>query len=298
MQVPTSLFYDNLSRRMSGLNARAGVLQTQIATGKKLAAPSDDAVASQQLATFRQRDADAKVYGQNMNVAGALLAQADSTLGSITEQLQRAITLTSQASNGTLTPDARRVIGAELGAIVDQLVDLGNTEDLRGQPLFGSADGTKPVQRAADGSFAFVSTKVSEIPVAAGQTIQATETAARVFQSGGGGDVLTILATLAAAMEAGTATSKDAGGALGSLFDAADQVGVVQASVGARVARIELSQAMLMETNSDREELRSSLEDVDVTAAITELQKTMTILNATQSSFAKMTSLSLFNYLR
>ena len=55
---------------------------------------------------------------------------------------------------------------------------------------------------------------------------------------------------------------------------------------------------MLIETNTDREELRSSLEDVDVTAAITELQKTMTILNATQSSFAKMASLSLFNYLR
>jgi flagellar hook-associated protein 3 FlgL len=297
MQVPTSLFYDGLSKRMSGLNARAGVLQVQIATGKKLAAPSDDAVASQQLAEFRQRDADAKVYGTNMNVAGALLRQADSTLESITGQLQRAIELTSQASNGTLTTDARRVIGAELTAIVDQLVDLGNTKDLRGQPLFGSADGTKPVQRAADGSFSFVSTKVSEIPVADGQMIQATETAARVFQSNGG-DVLTALATLASALEAGTASAQDAGGALSGLFAAADQVGVVQASVGARAARIELSQAMLIETNSDREELRSSLEDVDVTAAITELQKTMTILNATQASFSKMTSLSLFNYLR
>jgi flagellar hook-associated protein 3 FlgL len=297
MQVPTSLFYDGLSKRMSGLNARAGILQTQISTGKKLSAPSDDAVASQQLAEFRQRDADAKVYGTNMNVAGALLRQADSTLFAITEQLQRAIELTSQASNGTLTSDARRVIGAELTAIVDQLVDLGNTKDLRGQPLFGSADGTKPVQRAADGSFSFVATKVSEIPIADGQMIQATETAARVFQSGGG-DVLTILATLASALEAGTGSAEDAGGTLGSLFAAADQVGVVQASVGARGARIELSQAMLIETNSDREELRSSLEDVDVTAAITELQKTMTILNATQASFAKMTSLSLFNYLR
>lgn len=297
MQVPTSLFYDGLSKRMSGLNARAGVLQTQIATGKKLTAPSDDAVASQQLAEFRQRDADAKVYGTNMNVAGALLRQADSTLESITGQLQRAIELTSQASNGTLTPEARRVIGAELTAIVDQIVDLGNTTDLRGQPLFGSADGTRPVQRGADGSFSFVSTKVSEIPVADGQMIQATETAARVFQSGGG-DVLTTLATLASALEAGTGSAKDAGDALGGLFAAADQVGVVQASVGARAARIELSQAMLIETNSDREELRSSLEDVDVTAAITELQKTMTILNATQASFAKMTSLSLFNYLR
>ncbi len=297
MQVPTSLFYDGLSKRMSGLNARAGVLQTQIATGKKLAAPSDDAVASQQLSEFRRRDADAKVYSANMAVAGALLKQADSTLGSIALQFQRAIELTTQAGNGALNVESRRVIGTELSAIVDQLVELGNTRDLRGQPLFGSADGTKAVQRAADGSFSFVSTKVSEIPIADGQMIQATETAARIFESNGG-DVLTVLANFAAALEAGTATTDSPGETLEALTAASEQAGVVRASVGARGARIELSQAMLIETNTDREELRSSLEDVDVTAAITELQKTMTVLQATQASFSKMTSLSLFNYLR
>ena len=296
MQVPTSLFYDGLSRRMSGLNARATELQTQIATGKKLKAPSDDAVASQQLAEFRRRDADAKVYGANLTVAGALLKQADSTLGSITTQIQRAIELTTQAGNGTLSADARRVIGTELSAIVDQLVELGNTKDLRGQPLFGSADGTKAVQRAADGGFSFVSTTVSEIPIADGQMIQATETAARIFEVGNT-DVLTVLATFAAALEAGVGADA-VGETLDALAAADDQAGTVRASIGARGARIDLSQAMLVETNTDREELRSSLEDVDVTAAITELQKTMTVLQATQASFSKLTSLSLFSYLR
>ncbi|WP_375428743.1 flagellin [uncultured Sphingomonas sp.] len=297
MQVPTSLFYDNSSRRMSGLNARAGVLQAQIATGKKLAAPSDDAVASQQLSEFRQRDADAKVYGDNMKVAGALLSQADSTLSDIATQLQRAIELTSLASNGTLSVDNRRVIGTELSAIVSQLVDLGNTRDLRGQPLFGSADGVKAVQRAADGSFSFASTTVSPIPIADGQTIQATETAARVFASTGD-DIFTVLSTLAARLEAGTAGTSESSSALDALTAANDQVALVRSSVGARGARIDLSEAMLTQTNADREELRSSLEDVDVTAAITELQKTMTVLQATQASFAKLSSLSLFSYLR
>ncbi len=297
MQVPTSLFYDASARRMSGLNARAGVLQAQIATGKKLAAPSDDAVASQQLAEFRRRDADGKVYGANMTVAGALLKQADSTLGSIAAQMQRAIELTTQASNGTLSVDDRRVIGAELSAIVGQLVDLGNTRDLRGQPLFGSADGVKAVARAADGSFAFASTTVSPIPIADGQTVQATETAQRVFGANGA-DVFTVLSTLAAALEAGTADGGEASGSLDALTAANDQVGLVRASLGARGARIDLAQAMLVETNTDREELRSSLEDVDVTAAVTELQKTMTVLQATQASFSKLSSLSLFSYLR
>ena len=49
---------------------------------------------------------------------------------------------------------------------------------------------------------------------------------------------------------------------------------------------------------TDREATRSALEDTDVTAAITNLQKTMTILQATQASFTKLASLSLFDYLK
>lgn len=297
MQVPTTLFYDGLSKRMSTLNARATLLQTQVATGKKLRTPSDDAVASSQIAEFKRRDADAEVYGANMDVAASLLKQTDSTLGAMSDQIQRAMELTVQAANDTLQPEARKVMGAELRAIVDQLVNLGNTKDLRGQPLFGSADGTAAVQRTGAG-FAFVSTTVSEIPIASGQTVQATETAARVFRSPDGGDVLTTLSELAAAFESGAATAEDASAALDDLTAADDQVGTVRTSVGARAARIELSQALLVEANTDREELRSSLEDVDVTAAITELQKTITVLQATQASFTKLTSLSLFNYLR
>ncbi|HEX8382294.1 MAG TPA: flagellin [Sphingomonas sp.] len=297
MQVPTTLFYDGLSKRMSGLNARATELQTQIATGKKLKAPSDDAVASQQLAEFKRRDADAGVYGRNMTVAGALLKQTDSTLDAITLQIQRAIVLTTQAGNGTLTPESRAVIGTELAAIVDQLVELGNSKDIRGEPLFGSADGTKAVQRAPDGSFSFVATKVSDIPVGDGQTVQATESASRVFEFGGT-NILAVLSTLATALQSGTGGAGVASDALDELNAADDQVNLVRTSVGARAARIELGQAVLVETNTDREELRSALEDTDVTAAITELQKTLTVLQATQASFTKMTSLSLFNYLR
>ena len=46
------------------------------------------------------------------------------------------------------------------------------------------------------------------------------------------------------------------------------------------------------------EAARSAIEDVDVSQAITDLQKTMTVLQATQASFSKLSGLSLFNYLR
>jgi flagellar hook-associated protein 3 FlgL len=72
----------------------------------------------------------------------------------------------------------------------------------------------------------------------------------------------------------------------------------VQASLGARAARVELEQAALGSADIDREVARAAIEDTDITAAITELQKTMTVLQATQASFSKLQGLTLFDYLR
>ena len=75
-------------------------------------------------------------------------------------------------------------------------------------------------------------------------------------------------------------------------------VGGTHASLGARAARVDLVAGQLTTAAADREDTRSGIEDVDVTKTITELQKTMTILQATQSSFSRLSSLSLFDYLK
>ena len=58
MQISSNLFYDTASKRMSGLNDRATLLQTQIATGKKIQTPSDDAVLAQQIAEWEAEGND------------------------------------------------------------------------------------------------------------------------------------------------------------------------------------------------------------------------------------------------
>lgn len=298
MQISSNLMFDRSSSRMSDLMATATKLNTQIATGKKINTPSENVTVAQQIAEFDRKDADAAAYSTNLNLSASLLKQADATLGSMTEQLQRATDLVTQAATGTLSDSNRKVIGGELSALVDSLVSLGNTKDLRGQPLFGSASGTDAVIRNSDGSFTYnTAPKLSEIPIADGVTVQATETASRIFNSSAG-DTLAKLAQLAAALQTGTDQASTARDALAPLKAAGDQVSIVQASVGARAARVELQQGLLTNANLDRAELRSSMEDIDVTETYAELSKTLTILNATQQSFSKLSQLSLFNYLR
>jgi flagellar hook-associated protein 3 FlgL len=233
-----------------------------------------------------------------MNMSQSMLSQADTTLESITTQMQRATELTVRAGNGTLSMQDRKVIGDELKAVVDTLMGLGNVNDSNGRSLFGSADGTAAITKNADGTFTYnTAPSLSEVPIADNMSIQPTETAARIFQSPAG-DTLSILSQLASALQGGDSTGQSARDALDKVNAATDQVSIVQSSVGARAARVELQQTLQENVSADREELRSSLEDTDITSAAAEFAKTMTILNATQSSFSKLSQLSLFSYLR
>ncbi|MFN3433911.1 MAG: flagellar hook-associated protein FlgL [Sphingomonas sp.] len=299
MQVSTSLFYNTASKRLSQMSARASELQTQISTGKKILKPSDDPAAAQQLAELDQKDADAAVYGTNMTLASSLLGQADGVLTQINSQLTRATELATQAANGTQTDASRKMIATELNSIVDSLVSLANTRNVRGQPLFGSAAGGKAVTDNGNGTFTFPpDVQVSEVPIADGQSVQATESAKRIFDIGGGDDTLSMLRNLAAALNTGGDVSSTVTSSLDKLSDAVDQVANVQASVGARAARVDLQQQLLTTANTDRSELRGKLEQVDITDAVVQLQQMMTALSASQASFTKLSQLSLFDYLK
>lgn len=300
MQISTSLFYSNAANRLSKMNERASELQTQISTGKKMLKPSDDPAAAQQLAELDRRDADAAVYGTNMTMAGSLLDQASSVLGQINTQLTRALELTTLAANGTQTDSSRKLAATELTSIIGSLVNLANTRDVRGQPLFGSASGGQAVVDNKDGTFTFPpDVQVSEVPIADGQSVQATESAKRIFSIGGGNDnTLAMLSKLATALSTGGDVSSTVSGSLDKLNDSITQVADVTASVGARGARIDLQQQLLTTANTDRTELRGKLEQVDLTDAVVQLQQMMTALSASQASFSKLSSLSLFDYLK
>lgn len=297
MQVATSLFYDRASRAMGTLSGKADSLQTQLSTTKRLSKPSDDSVAYARLQTIARADADASVTAQNLDLAAASIASADTTLDAITSQIQRASELALQARSGSMSAEGREAIATELGTIVDQLVSLANSKDARGQPLFGGPDGGAAVVKNVDGSFTFSTTLPSAIPVGDGGAIQPGDTGLKLF-AGTTGNTLQAISDLAAALHAGQPADATLATAIGDIAAGGERIAAVQASLGARASRVELEQAALTHAGVDREALRSGLEDTDITATIAELQKTMTILSATQASFSKLQGLSLFDYLR
>ena len=294
MTISTRSFYDRSASAMMSLTAAADRLNTEVSTGKRLLAPSDDSAGWQRLQGLMQAKGDATVDSANVKIAQSVLAQGDTTLKSMTDLLTTAQELAVQAGDGTLSTDAKKAIGEQLQGVLDSIVSLANTKDARGMPLFGGAGDGAAVTQQADGSLRFASGEGSAIPIGDGQTVQ-PGTNAKNFLKVGDGDIGTVLTAMITALNAG-GTIPD--GSADDLKTVSDQTISAQASLGARAARVDIIAGQQVDAAADREIARKDIEDIDVTQTITDLQKTMTILSATQASFSKLNSLSLFDYLR
>ncbi|MCW3834851.1 flagellin [Sphingomonas canadensis] len=290
MRITTSQIYERPSLLMGKLGQQADKLQTQIATTKRFSAPSEDPTAWLRVDGLARASANDAAYASNVKLAQSVLAQSDSTLDGIATQLQRAQELALEAGGPALTDANRQSIAASLDAVIEDLFQLANAKDVRGQPLFGGAAGDAAYVRTADGSITYAGTgEPAAIPVADGHAIQPSVTGDKAF-----GDIFAVLTTLSAALKDGEGPG-DAGD---SITQAIDQVSAARSSVGARALRMDLEAQRLTDAETARAETRSGLEDTDIATAIAELQKTLTVLQATQTSFTKLSGLSLFDYLR
>jgi flagellar hook-associated protein 3 FlgL len=293
--LSSSLFYDRSAAGMTALSTQADTISEQISTGQKMSAPSDDPVTYQRLQGLAAQTADSTANASNVATAQSLLTQADTALSSITTQLQSANSLIVQAKSGTQTAAGLAAIGTELTGIAGSIAGLVAGTNSNGQPLFGGSDGGAAITTNADGTHTLASTPAATIPIGGGQSVQAGATAAQVLSLPGGGNILDLLQSLGATLASGGTPSDDQETAVQG---AAQQVTDVQSSLGATAARLTLVQTQITSANTDRAATQSSLADTDVTSAITQLQKTMTALQAAQASFSKLSSLSLFDYLK
>lgn len=293
--VSTRNYFDRSNSAMAGLTQAAEKLQVQISTGRRLQAPSDDSVAYQRLQVLRRAGADEAAYGDNIKIAQATLAQADTQLDEIATQIQQVTERALRGANASLSANDRKSLATELKTILQTIVSATNVKDARGLPLFGGQGDEAAATLQDDGSIVFAAGRQTAIPIGDGQAVSPSVNAGEVLKVAGGRDVGQVLTALIASLDAGVAPTDADRTELAAI---AEQVTQAQTSVGARAARVDLQAGYYTQAATQREDTRSAIEDIDATKAITDLQRTMTVLQATQASFSKLSQLSLFDYLR
>jgi flagellar hook-associated protein 3 FlgL len=85
---------------------------------------------------------------------------------------------------------------------------------------------------------------------------------------------------------------------LDELITLSDGISLAMARIGSDLNVVDGQRAVLEETRLQLKTVLSQQEDLDYTEAVTKMQKQMLALEASQASFAQISRLSLFEYIR
>ncbi|MDE2436029.1 MAG: flagellar biosynthesis protein FlgL [Sphingomonadales bacterium] len=301
--VSTSAFYDRSSLSLSSLRAQAEKLQAEIGSGQRLGAGSDDPVAAARLRGLARGEAFAAIDTTAANRATSDLQLTDSALTSFSDTVIRAQELATQAANGVLSTGQRAGIATELGQIQSELIRLANTRDSTGHALFGGEATGQAYALDASGNAAYVGTTTAgQIALGDGQSVTRGITGPEAFHftgPGGATNLFAVVKGLADALGGGVADPPQAArDALGSLNAGLETITTAQTVVGARLNWIDLTTTRRTQVSEQQASEQAALGGTDMAETVTRLQQTMTVLEASQASFAKLAGLSLFDLLR
>lgn len=272
----------NRQSRLAGEIARG---QTEISTGKKILAPSDDPVGAARVGEIARAQTNEATWLRNIDLAAALSDRADTAMKSLAALYERASELILNASTGTTSAEGRATIAAELSGLAEDIATIRDSRDPRGEALFRTTD---PLQ----------------IPVSENVTVTAVASRAAIFDNvatpSGPRDLATIISdAAAAALEPDPALRKTAlDNAITAANEGIERIAAARGEQGVRGGRLDGLRERLLDSKLQLTEQRSAIEATDVAEVMARLQSKDLSLKAAQAVFARVNQNTLFDLLR
>lgn len=295
MRITQSMIADSTLTNIERNLDRVQQLQAQITSGSRITRPSDDPVGAARALTFQEGVTQTGQYLANIDQSTSWLNATDSTLGSVTDLLQRARELAVQAANGTLTADDLSAIKAEVGQLQQDALDLSHAKvgayylfsgTRSDQPGYVQAVSSQTLPAAYQGNSGAVQREISP-GVSMGVNADAQATFDPVF------DALSKLAT-----GVSTGAQADLQDSLSATDTAMTAVLTTRAQVGAKSNRLDFLKSRLSDVQVNLTGLLSDVKDVDMAEAITNFSMAQTTYQASLKASAQAMQPSLLDYLR
>jgi flagellar hook-associated protein 3 FlgL len=231
----------------------------------------------------------------------------ETALSSSNDILIRMKELGIQAANDTLAPDDRKAIGMEMKALRDQLLSLGNTRDDSGNYLFsGTRVNTPAFAEEASGKVIYQGDQTqTRIPAGVERTVQFTRAGTDVFSrvvrdnpdktktSVGFFDALDQMI-----QSINNSQTPKIQQGVADITQMHDNLTLAQAQNGSDQSVVQAQLDVLDETTLRIKSTLSEIEDLDYAEAVTRMNKEMMSLEAAMGSFQKISSMTLFDYIR
>ncbi|MED1801444.1 flagellar hook-associated protein FlgL [Brevibacillus porteri] len=298
VRVTQNMLNNNMLRNLHNSMRNMDRLQDQLASGKKIAKPSDDPVVAARGMFYRSSLMENDQYKRNIDEAQSWLDMTDSTMDEVGNVLKRIKELLVYSGDGAVSPDDLKTMGSEVQELKNHLGSLAN-QQINGKYIFAGTDTNKaPYDATANGGKGdFVSTNSSLIDLEVSQNVFVTSNinAQKVFNYPDNANnlfkkldgIITELSNGRNAMQFQTAIDQQY-----------DKLLAERASLGASVNRVELIAERLNSQGVNINKLMAANEDADMAKVMTNLKTQESVHSAALGSGARIIQPTLLDFLR
>ena len=306
MKISSTQYFAQTTQQLGDIQASLSKTQMQLSSGKKITRPSDEPDKAAVVSRLQSAIARQQSYQETLKTANNRLTSEQTVLGSASEVLSRIKELSTQAASDTLGAQDRQSIALEIDTLREQLLSLANTQDANGNYLFAGSRADQPAfGKDAQGRVMYQGDQ-ARMQVNIGDSrrmslnrpgsdvfVRAVRTDDKGVQSGV--DFFQVLSDLSTAIRSSDHKAMTRG---------VSEVDVLQNGISEGVGQVGADQAVVDAQNGVLDQIvlqlktsKSDVEDLDYTEAVTRMNRDELALQAAQSSFAKISQLSLFKFL-
>lgn len=283
-------------------------INEKIASGMNYNRPSDDPVAARLLTGIADKLRANTQYASNITKAGNWLQMTDTALTSMNKTMDVIKNVTSTISGGSTDSTTMTNAISQLTALREQMADLGNTQ-VDNQYIFAGTNTTvKPFDRSVnaappatqpvptDATYYSGNDQVNNVEIDTNATEKMNLPGSSVL-TGPGTNVLWSLDSLISTLKNNPTDLTTIQKRVNELEDGAAQIQNAQVTNATRIKRLDIMKTMLTNTKSSMETVVTNVQNADYSKLAVELQQQQTAFQATLSATAKISQMSLLDYL-
>lgn len=306
MKISTGLYFERATQQLGNVQSNLTKVQEQLATGLQIVKPSDEPDKASLITRLEGELSRQASYQETLKSVNVRLTAGETALKNTSDVMYRIKELAVQAANDTVSAQDRQSIALEMDNLREQILSLGNSQDSNGNYLFSGSRASEPAfSKDSTGRIHYQGDQ-ARMQVNVGDNrrmnlnMPGSDAFVRVVRDDGKGnkagvDFFQALDDLVNAVKNSDRTAMQRGVSEVDILQNGISEGLGQ--IGADQTVVDLQNTVLDQVILRLKTTRSDVEDLDYTEAITRMNKDQLALEAAQSSFAKISQLSLFKFL-
>ncbi|MEZ7830190.1 MAG: hypothetical protein QMC06_01450 [Gammaproteobacteria bacterium] len=302
MKISTSQYFTTMNNLMTEQHGKIAKLQAQLSVGRKNVTPSTDVKAT--TSSLKLSDVISKQQDDiaNLKNVNAGYKEEEAIMMSMSNMMIRMQEISIAARSDTYATSDLDIFAIEVEGYMDDIRGLANSRDSNGHFMFsGTKVTTLPFTKNAAGTVIYNGNQTEpkleldtgyKLPL----SISGNKLAGVITRGATKIDMFQVMQDFVTALKANNKVGVDT---------AIDELKVVSSNLNKNLVDNGLRQNLVDQRRDIGEGkiliykgLLSDAQDVDYASAITQLSSDMLGLEAAQSTFAKVSQLSLFSFLR